>query len=108
MKVPDIYSEMLHEGGHNYIFMEYLIGEPLGVWNSTVLNNNQRHSLLNDLACFLLDLWTLPVDSLDLGGGQSSLSSMSDLYTILIILQVAIKVILHGSRVRLIVGSEEL
>ncbi|OJD11018.1 hypothetical protein AJ78_08123 [Emergomyces pasteurianus Ep9510] len=53
IKAPDIFFE-------DYVlYSEWLPGRPLAIWNSQIALA-QRHRLLDDLADFLLQLWTVP------------------------------------------------
>lgn len=53
MKAPDIFFE------NRVMYSEWLPGKPLAIWNSQIALA-QRHRLLDDLADFLLQLWTVP------------------------------------------------
>ncbi|KAL2361277.1 hypothetical protein RJZ56_005853 [Blastomyces dermatitidis] len=53
IKAPDIVFE------NRVLYSEWLPGKPLAIWNSQIALA-QRHRLLDDLADFLLQLWTVP------------------------------------------------
>lgn len=42
------------------LYQEWICGKPLGTWNPEI-PLNKRHRLLDDLAEFLVQLWTVPV-----------------------------------------------
>jgi hypothetical protein len=56
IKAPDLFVE----AEHPVLYSEWISGKPLAIWNSQIpLFKRQR--LLDDLAEFLLQLWTTPV-----------------------------------------------
>lgn len=60
---PEIKApELFVEAEHPVLYSEWISGKPLAIWNSQIpLLKRQR--LLDDLAEFLLQLWTTPVPS---------------------------------------------
>ncbi|EGC42504.1 conserved hypothetical protein [Histoplasma capsulatum var. duboisii H88] len=56
IKAPDIFFNT----ENHVLYSQWLPGKPLAIWNSQV-PLTQRHRLLDDLADFLLQLWTVPV-----------------------------------------------
>ncbi|KNG85966.1 hypothetical protein ANOM_006109 [Aspergillus nomiae NRRL 13137] len=68
---PDIKAPgVLFKAEHPVLYSEWVSGEPLAVWNSQIpLNKRQR--LLEDLAEFLLQLWTTAAPPLILSQSQS-------------------------------------
>lgn len=58
IKAPDLFVEEEHP----VVYSEWVSGKPLAIWNSQIpLLKRQR--LLDDLAEFLLQLWTTPIPS---------------------------------------------
>ncbi|KAJ5567163.1 hypothetical protein N7535_006469 [Penicillium sp. DV-2018c] len=58
IKAPNLYIE----AGLRVIYSEWVAGNPLAIWNSKI-PLVKRQSLLDDLAEFLLQLWTITVPS---------------------------------------------
>lgn len=52
LQVPAVISS-----SEQYTVLEFLPGDPLGSWNTRVLQKEQRQHLLDDLANFLFGLW---------------------------------------------------
>lgn len=73
LKVPTIYGYSLESAqnpiGCAYVFLEWLEGTPLKVWN-TAISREKRQRLLDELADFLLTLWSLEIPSNNLIGGS--------------------------------------
>jgi aminoglycoside phosphotransferase (APT) family kinase protein len=65
LKVPSIHAEFLDPddptGLPPHVFMEWIEGTPLQVWSHYTIDEQKRQTLLEDLAKFLLTLWSLPI-----------------------------------------------
>ncbi|KAI2670335.1 hypothetical protein N7451_008905 [Penicillium sp. IBT 35674x] len=70
IKAPSLFIEEQHP----VLYSEWVSGEPLATWNSQI-PMFKRHRFLDDLAEFLLQLWTVPVPS-DMAQGKSCLYSV--------------------------------
>lgn len=56
IKAPSLFIEEEHP----VLYQEWICDKPLAIWNSKI-PLNKRHRLLDDLAEFLVQLWTVPV-----------------------------------------------
>lgn len=45
-----------------YVVLEFLPGQPLGSWNTSVLASKQRQTFLDDLGKFFFNLWRVELD----------------------------------------------